>query len=115
MAGGLARGRVVPDPARDTAIREPVGRGSVPVAGRDSGLDGSGLGPGGSGPSAPALVAWLSEVRELFPRETAEVIERHALDRYGLTELVTDPETLERLEPRRAAAQDPARPQGAPG
>ncbi|MFG1818939.1 VWA domain-containing protein [Kribbella sp. NPDC049174] len=55
--------------------------------------------PGGSGASAPALVEWLSEVRELFPRETAEIVERHALDRYGLTELITDPETLERLEP----------------
>ena len=28
-----------------------------------------------------------------------EVIEKHALDRYGLTELVTDKETLEKLEP----------------
>jgi Mg-chelatase subunit ChlD len=49
--------------------------------------------------SSPTLVTWLGEVRELFPRETAEVIERHALDRYGLTDLVTDPQTLERLEP----------------
>ncbi|MET9314817.1 VWA domain-containing protein [Kribbella sp. NPDC003505] len=55
--------------------------------------------PGGSGASAPALVTWLSEVRELFPRETVEIVERHALDRYGLTELITDPELLERLEP----------------
>lgn len=42
---------------------------------------------------------WLSEVRELFPKETVAVIEKHALDRYGLTELVTDPEILRRLEP----------------
>ncbi|MEV0795907.1 VWA domain-containing protein [Kribbella sp. NPDC050459] len=57
------------------------------------------LQPGGSGASAPALVTWLSEVRELFPRETVEIVERHALDRYGLTELITDPELLERMEP----------------
>ena len=50
-------------------------------------------------PSQLTLVNWLGEVRELFPRDTAEVIEKHALDRYGLTELVTDPQTLERLEP----------------
>lgn len=50
-------------------------------------------------PSQLAVPEWLSEVRELFPRETVEVLERHALDRYGLTELVTDPETLGRLEP----------------
>jgi Mg-chelatase subunit ChlD len=42
---------------------------------------------------------WLSEVRELFPKETVAIIEKHALDRYGLTELVTDPEILRRLEP----------------
>ncbi|WP_418605333.1 VWA domain-containing protein [Georgenia sp. SUBG003] len=55
--------------------------------------------PGSLEESAPGLVTWLGEVRELFPRETAEMVERHALERYGLTELVTDPQTLERLEP----------------
>jgi Mg-chelatase subunit ChlD len=50
-------------------------------------------------PSQLTLVTWLSEVRELFPNDTVEVIEKHALDRYGLTELVTDPKILERLEP----------------
>ncbi|TXG79997.1 MAG: VWA domain-containing protein, partial [Rhodocyclaceae bacterium] len=50
-------------------------------------------------PSQLTLVTWLNEVRELFPRDTVEVIEKHALDRYGLTELITDPQTLERLEP----------------
>lgn len=55
--------------------------------------------PGSLDPSQLTLVNWLDEVRELFPHETVEVIEKHALDRYGLTELVTDPRTLERLEP----------------
>jgi Mg-chelatase subunit ChlD len=58
-----------------------------------------GPGPGSLDPSQITLVDWLGEVRELFPNETVEVIEKHALDRYGLTELVTDPKTLERLEP----------------
>jgi Mg-chelatase subunit ChlD len=56
-------------------------------------------GPGSLDPSQLTLTTWLSEVRELFPGDTAEVIEKHALDRYGLTELVTDPTTLERLQP----------------
>jgi Mg-chelatase subunit ChlD len=50
-------------------------------------------------PSQLTLVTWLNEVRELFPNDTVEVIEKHALDRYGMTELVTDPKILERLEP----------------
>ena len=57
------------------------------------------VGPGSLDPSQLTLVTWLGEVRELFPHDTVEVIEKHALDRYGLTELVTDPQTLARLEP----------------
>lgn len=54
-------------------------------------------GPGsGDGLSIPA---WLSGVRRLFPQQAAEVLERDALHRYGLTELVTDPEVLSRAEP----------------
>jgi Mg-chelatase subunit ChlD len=49
--------------------------------------------------SVLAIPEWLREVRELFPRDTVEVIERHALDRYGMTELVTDPDVLKKLEP----------------
>lgn len=58
-------------------------------------------GPRGAGlnPSQMTVPGWLNEVRELFPKETVAVIEKHALDRYGLTELVTDPEILRRLEP----------------
>ena len=41
---------------------------------------------------------WLDQVRELFPTEAARVLERDALQRYGLDELVTDPEVLERAE-----------------
>jgi hypothetical protein len=46
-----------------------------------------------------AIPAWLRGVRTLFPREAVEVLERDALVRYGLTELVTDPEILRSLEP----------------
>src|SRR5262249_38481731 len=54
-------------------------------------------GGGGSlDPSQVNIPGWLGEVRELFLRDTCEVIEKHALDRYGLTELLTDPRTLEK-------------------
>ncbi len=54
---------------------------------------------GGAGESVLAIPDWLHDVRELFPRETVEILERHALDRYGMTELVTDEEVLKTLEP----------------
>ncbi|HVA48353.1 MAG TPA: VWA domain-containing protein [Pirellulales bacterium] len=54
---------------------------------------------GGSEESVFTIPDWIREVRELFPADTAEVIQRHALDRYGMTELVTDFQVLAKLEP----------------
>jgi Mg-chelatase subunit ChlD len=73
--------------------REYAGRG---VRGRDAR---GGRGPGSLDASQLSVPRWLAEVRELFPAETLQVLERHALDRYGLHELVTDKATLEKLEP----------------
>jgi len=42
---------------------------------------------------------WLHQVRGLFPEEACRVLERDALHRYGLTELVTDPAVLAEAEP----------------
>ncbi|PJI93509.1 VWA domain-containing protein [Luteimicrobium subarcticum] len=88
------------DRRREDALERLYGREYAGRGGRgDDDAAGDSPGPGGLGASAPDLVAWLGEVRELFPRETVEVVERHALDRYGLTGLVTDPDVLARLEP----------------
>ena len=57
---------------------------------------------GGPGDSQPTVAHWLSEVRTLFPQETAEILQRHALDRYQLTELLSDREVLDRMEPNQA-------------
>lgn len=57
---------------------------------------------GGRDASQPTVAHWLSEVRTLFPQETAEILQRHALDRYQLTELLTDREVLEKMEPNQA-------------
>lgn len=48
------------------------------------------------------VAVWLNEVRRLFPKETVQVLERHALERYQLKELLTDREVLEKLEPNQA-------------
>jgi Mg-chelatase subunit ChlD len=69
--------------------REYANRGVRQQGGRDGGL----------GESVLYIPDWLRQVRDLFPRDTVEVIERHALERYGMTELVTDEEVLSKLEP----------------
>lgn len=57
------------------------------------------LGPGSLDPSQLNIPKWLGEIRALFPEETCQRITQHALDRYGLTDLVKDPKTLAELEP----------------
>lgn len=57
---------------------------------------------GGLEASHLTVAAWLNEVRRLFPKETVQVLERHALERYQLKELLTDREVLEKLEPNQA-------------
>lgn len=54
---------------------------------------------GGSGDSNLNVPTWLNEIRELFPKETAEVLQRHALDRYQMTEILNNKEVLEQMKP----------------
>lgn len=70
--------------------------------GREQGEDVKRDSQGDGGASRPTVARWLSEVRSLFPQETAEILQRHALDRYQLTELLADREVLERMEPNQA-------------
>lgn len=45
------------------------------------------------------VIDWINEVHELFPKKTIERIEKDALERYELTEMMTNPEILQRAEP----------------
>lgn len=56
---------------------------------------------GGSEGSQLTVPKWLHQMKRLFPKETVEVMERHALEKYNMTELLTDPEVLRKLEPNR--------------
>jgi hypothetical protein len=69
--------------------------------GREYGDDRGVLGGngGGQGDSQLTIPKWLNKINELFPKETVEKLENHALDRYGLTDLLRDARVLEKLEP----------------
>lgn len=56
---------------------------------------------GSDDPSSLTVPFWIEKLRRLFPRSTAEIMERHALEKYNMTELLTDPEVLKRMEPNR--------------
>jgi Mg-chelatase subunit ChlD len=49
--------------------------------------------------SALTVPEWINQVNELFPKKTIERIEKDALERYKLDEMVTNPKVLERAQP----------------
>lgn len=54
---------------------------------------------GGSGASQLTVPEWINEIHRLFPKETIERLEQDAVERYGIDEVVTNPEVLARVEP----------------
>jgi uncharacterized protein with von Willebrand factor type A (vWA) domain len=54
---------------------------------------------GGSGASQLTVPEWINDIHRLFPKETIERLEQDAVERYGIDEVVTNPEVLARVEP----------------
>lgn len=57
---------------------------------------------GGDGDSVLTTVDWLDDITRLFPQETVERLQRDAIERYQIDDLVTDPDLLDRVEPNPA-------------
>jgi len=53
---------------------------------------------GGLGASAPRVARWLGDIRELFPSQVVQVIQRDAFERLNLKAMLLEPEFLETLE-----------------
>ncbi len=53
----------------------------------------------GLGDSQLSTPDWINDVHALFPQEVIERLERDAVERYGIDEVVTNLEVLERIEP----------------
>lgn len=70
--------------------------------GRDPGLAERGVRGAGNEDSLVTPVDWLDDVHRLFPKETIERLERDAVERYDIHEIVTDPDVLARVEPNPA-------------
>ncbi len=56
-------------------------------------------GPGSLDPSQLSVLGWLGEVRRLFPASVCETIQAHAVEEYGMADILTDPAALAALEP----------------
>lgn len=83
------------DPSRrEQGIRE--GRFDTPFSRHPTDRTNRLAGTGGSPVSA---VDWLDDIHRLFPKETVHRLERDAVEKYEITEVITDPKALERIEP----------------
>lgn len=54
---------------------------------------------GGLGESSPRVARWLGDIRTYFPTRVVQVMQVDALERFGLTSMLLEPEVLEMVEP----------------
>ena len=54
---------------------------------------------GGLGKSSPNVNRWLGDIRKYFPTPVVQLMQKDALDRLGLDQMLLEPELLETIEP----------------
>ncbi len=103
----LRRWRLVLGAAAEPALGELTGAddaavdkalGAVYDTNRGGGRSG-GDRSAGLGGSAPRVARWLGDIRTYFPSTVVEVMQRDAVERLGLTQLLLEPELMEAVEP----------------
>lgn len=62
------------------------------------GLAGKG-GRGGRGASAPSVARWLGDIRKYFPSSVVQVMQRDALERLDMRDMLLQPEMLRSVQP----------------
>jgi Mg-chelatase subunit ChlD len=100
--GGAEDGTGVPLAGDDVHIDAALGAlydapGNGPAGGK-SGQSGT-TRTGGLGSSAPRVARWLGDIRTYFPVSVVQVMQKDAIERLGLTQLLLEPEMLDALEP----------------
>lgn len=54
---------------------------------------------GGLGASSPNVARWLGDIRTYFPQSVVQVMQRDAMERLGLRQMLLEPESLQAVEP----------------
>jgi hypothetical protein len=67
--------------------------------GEDSPMDGRSARSGGLGASSPRVSRWLGDIRHYFPSSVVQVMQKDAIERLHLKELLLEPEMLSNVEP----------------
>lgn len=101
------------DPREEQRLRrwrlvlgEPAGTGmGVSLAGDDLKMDSvlealyDSERKGGLGASSPNIARWLGDIRTYFPTPVVQLLQKDALDRLGLQQMLLEPELLATVEP----------------
>lgn len=56
-------------------------------------------GKGGKGSSVMSVPDWLKTIKKLFPKETCDSMQKQALNKYGMTDMLMNPDVLKEIEP----------------
>ncbi len=91
---GLGVGLGQSDQAVDAALSALYDTGPGSGRGGARGRRGADLGA-----SAPTVARWLGDIRTYFPSTVVQVLQRDAIDRLNLRQLLLEPELLESIEP----------------
>lgn len=54
---------------------------------------------GGKEKSSLTVPTWVAKVKKLFPKKTVEIMQNQALEKYNLTEMITNEDILKEMEP----------------
>src|SRR6202035_1619163 len=89
------------DGALGALYDEDGGSGPAGAAGGGAGRAGgrSASRAGGLGGSAPRVARWLGDIRQYFPSTVVQVMQRDAIDRLDLRQLLFEKEMLETVQP----------------
>jgi Mg-chelatase subunit ChlD len=90
-ADGTGQGLDGDDPGRDSVLDALYGDGGA-------GRAGSG-GRSALGRSSPRVARWLGDIRSYFPASVVSVLQRDAMERLGLAQLLLEPELLGAVQP----------------
>jgi Mg-chelatase subunit ChlD len=86
---GAVEGRVREIDQALAALYEADGRRGLGQAGQR----------GGRGDSAPSVARWLGDIRKYFPSQVVQVMQRDAMERLNLRQMLLQPEMLENAQP----------------
>lgn len=94
-ADGTGVGLAGADAQRDAVLAALYGdSGEGAVGGGDGRSRGGGLGR-----SSPRVARWLGDIRTYFPSSVVQVMQRDAMERLGLRQMLLEPEMLESVQP----------------